>query len=187
MSQIEKVEDFKYLGSYTNSQYDVQCRKTQARAAVHALDRVWRMPISRLAILKIFRTMVEPILIYRCDSWSLTQAVENALDNTYTRMLHCRKIKTCHGAILWPTKNCTAPSHCETKASSSGRSCDASWWSTQQSPALKAQWPSEKTSTNNNSAKPPRERHEPLRDKFTINNEEPKPLEGNHHVTTLSA
>ena len=29
-SQIEKVEDFKYLRSYTNSQHDIQCRKAQA-------------------------------------------------------------------------------------------------------------------------------------------------------------
>ena len=27
------------------------------------------------------------ILIYGCDSWSLTQSVKNALDSTYTRML----------------------------------------------------------------------------------------------------
>ena len=86
-SQIEKVEDFKYLGSYTNSQHDIQCRKTQAWAAVHALDKVWRAPICRLTKLKIFRTMVKPILIYGCDSWSLTQSVEDALDGTYTKML----------------------------------------------------------------------------------------------------
>lgn len=36
--QIEKVEDFKYIGSYTNSQRDIHCRKAQA--AVHALDNV---------------------------------------------------------------------------------------------------------------------------------------------------
>ena len=28
---------------------------------------------------------VEPILIYGCDSWSLTQSVENALDGAYKR------------------------------------------------------------------------------------------------------
>ena len=56
-SQIEKVEDFKYLGSYTNSQHDIQCRK------VHTLDKVWRAPICRLTKLKIFRTTVEPFLI----------------------------------------------------------------------------------------------------------------------------
>ena len=57
------------------------------RAAVHVLDKVWRAPICRLTKLKIFRTTVEPILIYGCDSWSLTQSVKNALDGTYTRML----------------------------------------------------------------------------------------------------
>ena len=28
--QIEKVETFKYIGSYTNYLHDIQCRKTQA-------------------------------------------------------------------------------------------------------------------------------------------------------------
>ena len=78
-SQIEKVDDFKYLGSYTNSQHNIQCRK--------ALTTFWRAPICRLIKLTIFKTTVEPILIYGCDSWSLTQSVENALDGTYTRML----------------------------------------------------------------------------------------------------
>ena len=86
-SQVQKVEDFKYLGSCTNSQHDIQRRKTQTWAAVHALNKVWRAPICSLTKLKIFRTTVEPILIYGCDSWSLTQSVENALDGTYTRML----------------------------------------------------------------------------------------------------
>ncbi|KAI0236605.1 hypothetical protein LSAT2_012835 [Lamellibrachia satsuma] len=44
-------------------------------------------PICRLTKLKIFGTKIESILIYGCDSWSLTQSVENALVGTYTRML----------------------------------------------------------------------------------------------------
>ena len=95
-SQIEKVEVFKYLRSYTNSQHDIQCRKEQAWAAVHALDKVWRAPICRLTKPKIFMMTIEPIPIYGCDSWSLTQSVKNALDGTYTRML--QKIQMCHGA-----------------------------------------------------------------------------------------
>ena len=82
-SQIEKVEDFKYLGSYTNSQHGIQCRKALACSRpCQSLES-----ICRLTKLKIFRTTVEPILIYGCDSWSLTHSVENALDGTYTRML----------------------------------------------------------------------------------------------------
>ena len=75
-SQIEKVEVFQYLGSYTNSQHDIQCRNEQAWAAVHVLDKVWRVPICRLTKPKILRTMVEPIVIYGCDSWSLKQSVK---------------------------------------------------------------------------------------------------------------
>ena len=85
-SKIEKVEDFKYIGSYTNSQRDNQCRKAQAWSTVYVLVKVWRAPICRLTKLKIFKRTVEPTLIYGCDSWSLTQTVKHALDGTY--MLH---------------------------------------------------------------------------------------------------
>ena len=37
-SQLNKVEDFKYLGSSANSQHDIQCREAQAWAAVHVID-----------------------------------------------------------------------------------------------------------------------------------------------------
>ena len=97
-SKTYEVEDFKYLGSYTNSQHDIQCRKAQAWAAVHALDKVWRVPNCKLTKLNIFRITVELILIYGCDSWSLTQTVENALDGTYTRM-------------LWKTLNMSCRNH----------------------------------------------------------------------------
>ena len=45
-SQTDKLEDFKYIGSYTNSQHDIECRKDPACAAVHTLDKVWRAPDS---------------------------------------------------------------------------------------------------------------------------------------------
>ena len=35
----------------------------------------------------MFRATIESILIYGCDTWSLTQTVEHALGGTYTRML----------------------------------------------------------------------------------------------------
>lgn len=37
---IEKVDDFKYLGSWTNTSYDIECRKAQAWRALHALTKV---------------------------------------------------------------------------------------------------------------------------------------------------
>ena len=43
---------------------------------------------------KFFVTMVESILLYGCEAWTLTTAMENALDGTYTRML--RKATNVH-------------------------------------------------------------------------------------------
>ena len=85
-SQIEKVEDFKYLGSYTK-------QKNMTPSAEKPRHGQQFMPLTKFGErhLKIFRKIVEPIMIYGCDSWSLTQSVENALDSTYTRML--QKIK----------------------------------------------------------------------------------------------
>ena len=65
----------------------VEKPRPQAWAAVYDLDKVWRVLFCRLTKLEIFRTTVEPILIYGCDSWPPTQSVQNALDRTYSRML----------------------------------------------------------------------------------------------------
>ena len=46
-SPIECVTDFKYLGSYTDSAYDVNIRIGQARSSIHSLQKVWKAPIKR--------------------------------------------------------------------------------------------------------------------------------------------
>ena len=43
---------------------------------------------------KFFVTTVESILLYGCEAWTLTSAMEDALDGTYTRML--RKATNVH-------------------------------------------------------------------------------------------
>ena len=101
---MEKVEDFKYFGSYTNSQHDIQCRKAQAWAAVHALDKVWRAPI--------FRTD------FQYDGWTDPDMwMRFMVANTNSRKYWvtptqecCRKLKISRGAIT-PAKNYIAPSH----------------------------------------------------------------------------
>ena len=44
-SEIEKVEDFLYLGWYTNSARDVDNRIGEALGALNALSKVWFSPI----------------------------------------------------------------------------------------------------------------------------------------------
>ena len=88
-SKIEKVTDFKYLGSYTTTSYDMDLRIEQAWGAMNSLNKVWESNIKRATKTKVFKTSVKSILLYGSDSWSwsVTKTLSKKLDGTYTRML----------------------------------------------------------------------------------------------------
>ena len=85
-SPIELVQDFKYLGGYTDSGYDINTRIGQAWSALNSLERVWKASIKETK-LKVFKASVETILLYGSDSWSLNVALSKKLDGSYTKML----------------------------------------------------------------------------------------------------
>ena len=84
---IELVSDFKYLGGYTATKYDIKYRTGQAWAALNALSKIWKSPICQTTKTRIFKSTVESILLYSCESWALTKNLEKTLDGNYTRML----------------------------------------------------------------------------------------------------
>ena len=85
---IKIVEDFKYLGSYVNtSSSDIKIRKALAWTACHNMLKVWKPSLSRNWKIQLFVATVESILLYRCNTWTLTKSEEKSLDGTYTCML----------------------------------------------------------------------------------------------------
>ncbi|MCP4486191.1 MAG: reverse transcriptase family protein, partial [Gammaproteobacteria bacterium] len=85
---LEEVSDFKYLGSYmASTSKDINVRKGLAWKALQSLDVFWKSDMSRKIKTKIFRTAVEPVLLYGAETWSLKMADTRALDGVYTRML----------------------------------------------------------------------------------------------------
>ena len=85
---LEEVGDFKYLGSYVvSSTKDIQVRKAQAWKALESLDVFWKSDMSRKVKTKIFRTAVEPVLLYGSETWTLKVSDSTRLDGVYTRML----------------------------------------------------------------------------------------------------
>lgn len=46
-SEIEKIEDFPYLGGYIKSAHDVETRTGKASSALNALWKVWLSPIKK--------------------------------------------------------------------------------------------------------------------------------------------
>ena len=87
--RITQVNDFKYLGSYLlNSNNDFQCRKGQAWSAAVRLHKIWYSnTLSRETKLKVFKTCVEPILLYNATTWTMNKGLTKKLDGSYTKLL----------------------------------------------------------------------------------------------------
>ena len=87
-SPIEHVSDFKYLGSWIRtSDKDIGIRKALATKACKNLPRVWKSPLSTEHRLRLFRAMVEPVLLYGCITWTVNQVMLDRLNGCYTRLL----------------------------------------------------------------------------------------------------
>lgn len=87
-SQLNEVNDFKYLGSYVaDSMRDFMIRKGQAWDACNRLHPIWQSNIPRSTKLAFFRACVESILLYGSETWTMKKALQDRLDGTYTRLL----------------------------------------------------------------------------------------------------
>ena len=89
---IKKVDNFKYLGSNINdSEQDFNIRKALAWKACNKLNRIWRSNLPNSLKIKTFRTLIEPVLLYGSETWTMTRAMEKSIDGCYTNLL--KKVK----------------------------------------------------------------------------------------------
>ena len=87
-TEIEWVEDFKYLGSWVEStEKDMSVRRALAWQALNKMSSIWTSSMRSDLKRRFFVSTVESILLYGCESWTLTEKMEKKLDGSYTRML----------------------------------------------------------------------------------------------------
>ena len=85
---IKRVEDFKYLGSYiADSQKDFKIRKALAWDACNKLDKIWLSNLPNPLKVQTFRTLIEPVLLYGSETWTLSTKLEKRLNGCYTNLL----------------------------------------------------------------------------------------------------
>ena len=85
---LKQVDDYKYLGSFISSSLkDFIARKGMTWSACNDLNKIWRSHLSNKIKLHIFKTIIEPILLYGSETWTLSKKMEARLDGTYTRLL----------------------------------------------------------------------------------------------------
>ena len=87
---IKRVQDFKYLGAWMmDSEKDFKVRKSLAWAACNKLKKLWHSDLPNEYKVFLFQHLVEPVLFYGAETWTLTQTTQKRLDGTYTNLL-CR-------------------------------------------------------------------------------------------------
>ena len=74
---IEGVEEFKYLGTTLTNQNSIQEEiKTRLKFGNACYYLVQNLLLSRLLSknlkIKIYRTIIPPVVLYGCETWSLT-------------------------------------------------------------------------------------------------------------------
>ena len=56
-------------------------------SACNDLNKIWKSHLNKNIKLQIFKTIIEPILLYGSETWTLSKKMEARLDGTYTRLL----------------------------------------------------------------------------------------------------
>jgi len=94
-SSFERVEEFKYLGTnlaYQNSiQEEIKCRLKSGNACYHSVKNLLSSSLlSKNLWIKIYGTIILPVVLYGCETWSLTLREERRLmvfDNRVLRRI----------------------------------------------------------------------------------------------------
>ena len=91
-SSIERLEEFKYLGTTLTNQNSIQkeikSRLKSGNACYHSVQNLLSSSLlSKNLKIKIYRTIILPVVLYGCETWSLTLREEHRLRVFENRVL----------------------------------------------------------------------------------------------------
>ena len=91
-SSFERVEEFKYLGitlTHQNSiQGEIKSRLKSGNACYHSVQNILSSSLlSKNIKIKIQRNIIFPVVLYGCETWSLTLKEERRLSVFENRVL----------------------------------------------------------------------------------------------------
>jgi hypothetical protein len=79
----QEVTDFKYLGSIItsdNCEREIKARMAAGNWSCYTLTKITKsQEISKSTKLKIYRTIIRPVVMYGCEGWTMSEHVEEVL------------------------------------------------------------------------------------------------------------
>ena len=91
-SKLEIVQDFKYLGSLTQStEADIKSRKATVWKACNKLKNIWKAPLGRSFKLRLFLAVVKSVLLYGSEAWTHQNPRKTTRWLLYMPPAHCLK------------------------------------------------------------------------------------------------
>lgn len=83
---IDDVNEFAYLGAIVSKEgggeREMNSRINKARVAFTKLSKIWRSKqYGRKTKIKLYKTLVRPVLLYGCETWKMNKSDENRLDS----------------------------------------------------------------------------------------------------------
>ena len=91
-SSTERVEDFKYLGTNLTNQNsvheEIKCRLKSGNACYYSAQNLLSSGLLSKALkITIYKTIIFPVVLYECETWSLTLREERRLRVFENRVL----------------------------------------------------------------------------------------------------
>jgi len=89
---FDRVEEFKYLGTIVTNQKsigeEIKSRLSSGNACYHSVQNLLSTRLlSKNFKIKIYRTVILPVVLYGCETWSLTLREERKLKMFENRVL----------------------------------------------------------------------------------------------------
>jgi len=82
-STFERMEEFKYLGTALTKQNsiaeEIKSRLRSGNACYHSVQNLLSSTLLSKNLKKIYRTIILPVVLYGCETWSLTLREEKKL------------------------------------------------------------------------------------------------------------
>jgi hypothetical protein len=92
---FEKVAKFKYLGNLNEIHDEIKSRLNSGNACYYSVQNLLSSRlISKNLKIKIYKTVILPVVLYGCETWSLTLREEHKLrvfENTVLRIFGPKK------------------------------------------------------------------------------------------------